>query len=170
MLVLQVWDDSVPELSESFSVTLTSATPHDIYPSTTVYSGAAINSTLSEVTIEVAANDDPYGIVQFASSAPLEDVTLPVATELLQVDVVESSGEVTVYVVRALGVFGGGEVEYRTGDGSAVGGADYQTTEGTLVFGSGERVKNFTVTLIDNQVPELDKYFYVNLTISEQGK
>ena len=169
--MLEVSDEMVPELAETYTVTLVSATSEDIYPSTTPTSGASLNSSLTQRNITVSENDYPYGIVQFADSAPGEG-TVPPASEVLQIDVSESSGEVVVYVVRAQGTVGGGEVEYTTSDGTATDGGvspDYLATGGTLVFEEGEKVKNFTVQLVDNQIPELSKYFFVNLSIPNKG-
>ena len=53
-------------------------------------------------------------------------------------------------------------VDFATADGTAVAGADYVATSGTLAFAPGETTKMITVAVVD---PTLlpDKYFYVNL-------
>ena len=167
-LVLQATNESVPELSETYSVTLTSVTVDDIYPSTTPTSGAWLNDSLTIINITVSENDDPYGIIQFAESAPIDgDLTIPPAVDILQVYVEEALGDVTVYVVRAQGTAGVAQVEYATEDGTAVSGInpDYVPTAGELNFADGDRVKSFTVQLFDDDTPELGKYFFVNLSM-----
>ena len=170
--MLQVKDETVPELSESYLVTLTSAVSTDIYPSTQSFSGAAIDTALSQTTVYIAENDFLYGALQFADTAPIDDGIISLATEILTIDVIESSGEATVFIVRAQGTLGEGTVQYSTSDGTAISGGvspDYITMGGTFVFEDGERVKNFTVMLVDNSVPELSKHFFINLTIPDEG-
>ncbi|KAM4664969.1 sodium/calcium exchanger 3 isoform 2-T2 [Discoglossus pictus] len=61
-------------------------------------------------------------------------------------------------------------VDYKTEDGSANAGADYEFTEGTLVFKSGETQKEFSVGIIDDDIFEEDEHFFVrlsNIRISE---
>jgi len=79
--------------------------------------------------------------------------------------VVESCGSVYISVVRV------GEdlydtiyVDYKTADGSANAGQDYEQTEGTLVFKPGETSKTVVVPIVDDDVFELDEYFFCKLT------
>ena len=55
-------------------------------------------------------------------------------------------------------------VDYRTEDGTANAGSDYEYTEGTLVFHPTETHKQFSVTIIDDDIFEEDEHFYVRLT------
>ncbi|XP_067847382.1 sodium/calcium exchanger 3 isoform X1 [Heptranchias perlo] len=54
-------------------------------------------------------------------------------------------------------------VDYKTEDGSANAGADYEFSEGTLVFKSGETQKEITVGIIDDDIFEEDEHFFVRL-------
>ncbi|KTG02291.1 hypothetical protein cypCar_00016251 [Cyprinus carpio] len=56
------------------------------------------------------------------------------------------------------------KVDYRTEDGTANAGSDYEFAEGTLVFKPGETVKEMTVGVIDDDIFEEDEHFYVNLS------
>ncbi|XP_056140638.1 solute carrier family 8 member 4a isoform X1 [Lampris incognitus] len=56
------------------------------------------------------------------------------------------------------------KVDYRTEDGTANAGSDYEFAEGTLVFKPGETVKEFTVGVIDDDIFEEDEHFYVHLS------
>ncbi|KAM3918003.1 sodium/calcium exchanger 3 isoform 4-T4 [Leptodactylus fuscus] len=77
----------------------------------------------------------------------------------------ENCGAVLLTVVRK-----GGDisktmlVDYKTEDGSANAGADYEFTEGTLVFKSGETQKEFSVGIIDDDIFEEDEHFFVRLS------
>ncbi|XP_069494973.1 sodium/calcium exchanger 3 isoform X2 [Ambystoma mexicanum] len=54
-------------------------------------------------------------------------------------------------------------VDYKTEDGSANAGADYEFTEGMVVFKSGETQKEFSVGVIDDDIFEEDEHFFVRL-------
>ncbi|KAK9972092.1 hypothetical protein ABG768_025423 [Culter alburnus] len=56
------------------------------------------------------------------------------------------------------------KVDYRTEDGTANAGSDYEFAEGTLVFKPGENLKELTVGIIDDDIFEEDEYFYVRLS------
>lgn len=56
------------------------------------------------------------------------------------------------------------QVDYRTEDGTANAGSDYEFAEGTLVFKSGETIKELTVGVIDDDIFEEDEHFYVHLS------
>jgi len=55
-------------------------------------------------------------------------------------------------------------VDYRTEDGTASAGSDYEYAEGTLVFHPGETSKSFHITVIDDDVFEEDEHFYIRLS------
>jgi solute carrier family 8 (sodium/calcium exchanger) len=55
-------------------------------------------------------------------------------------------------------------VDYRTEDGTANAGSDYEYAEGTLIFHPGETHKQFSVSIIDDDVFEEDEHFYCRLS------
>ncbi|XP_052275965.1 sodium/calcium exchanger 3-like isoform X3 [Dreissena polymorpha] len=55
-------------------------------------------------------------------------------------------------------------VDYKTEDGTANAGDDYEFTEGTLVFYPGEKHKQFALTVIDDDLFEEDEHLYVRLS------
>ncbi|CAL8288516.1 unnamed protein product [Gadus morhua 'NCC'] len=55
-------------------------------------------------------------------------------------------------------------VDYKTEDGSANAGADYEFSEGTVVFKPGETVKEISVGIIDDDIFEEDEHFFVRLS------
>ncbi|XP_038263510.1 sodium/calcium exchanger 3 isoform X2 [Dermochelys coriacea] len=77
----------------------------------------------------------------------------------------ENCGAILLTVVRK-----GGDVsktlyvDYKTEDGSANAGADYEFTEGTVVLKSGETQKEFSVGIIDDDIFEEDEHFFVRLS------
>ena len=164
---VMVVDELVPELQEDFIVVLTSAVANDNQTSSTPLSGASIDPASNQASVHVTENDSPYGLLQFVTSPPLPGVTITPATQPPELFVEESIGMVTVYVVRAQGRLGDASVEYVTSEGSAVSGGgspDFVPTAGTLGFSGDMLVQVVNVTVLDNQLPELQKTFYVNLT------
>nr|XP_006632742.2 PREDICTED: sodium/calcium exchanger 3 isoform X2 [Lepisosteus oculatus] len=77
----------------------------------------------------------------------------------------ENCGAVILTIVRK-----GGDitktlyVDYKTEDGSANAGADYEFTEGTAVFKAGETQKEISVGIIDDDIFEEDEHFFVRLS------
>ncbi|PAA84827.1 hypothetical protein BOX15_Mlig030700g3 [Macrostomum lignano] len=55
-------------------------------------------------------------------------------------------------------------LDYHTVDGTATAGDDYVAAQGTLVFHSGEKHCQFSLTIIDDDVFEEDEHFYVELS------
>ncbi|KAE8607428.1 hypothetical protein XENTR_v10011183 [Xenopus tropicalis] len=77
----------------------------------------------------------------------------------------ENCGTVSLWVTcrRAEGE-GAVQVDYRTEDGTANAGSDYELAEGTLVFQQGEIRKELHLGIIDDDVFEEDEHFYVQLS------
>ncbi|XP_061693813.1 sodium/calcium exchanger 1b isoform X1 [Syngnathoides biaculeatus] len=77
----------------------------------------------------------------------------------------ENCGTVAVKVLRR-----GGDltktisVEYRTEDGTANAGSDYEFTEGVVVFKPGETAKEIRVGIIDDDIFEEDENFLIHLS------
>ncbi|XP_031160888.2 adhesion G-protein coupled receptor V1 isoform X2 [Sander lucioperca] len=162
VLNLLVLDDNLPELAESFQITLVSAMSGDGKRGSTPTSGASIDANNSVNTITVTASDHPYGLLQFQPSPPGEGFIAPLL-EPAHLTVNEEDGEVRLLVARAQGLLGRVMVGYRTTPFTASSPEDYEDSEGMLDFLPGERLKFITVTIIDNPVPELDKIFRVEL-------
>ncbi|XP_041802819.1 sodium/calcium exchanger 1b [Chelmon rostratus] len=77
----------------------------------------------------------------------------------------ENCGTVAVNVVRRGGDVGKTiSVEYRTEDGTANAGSDYEFTEGVVVFKAGETMKEIRVGIIDDDIFEEDENFLIHLS------
>ncbi len=77
----------------------------------------------------------------------------------------ENCGSVALNVVRRGGdLTNTVSVDYRTEDGTANAGSDYQFTEGTIVFKSGETEKEIRIDIIDDDIFEEDEHFLVHLS------
>ncbi|XP_070771575.1 sodium/calcium exchanger 1b isoform X5 [Enoplosus armatus] len=77
----------------------------------------------------------------------------------------ENCGTVAVNVMRRGGDVGKTiSVEYRTEDGTANAGSDYEFTEGVVVFKPGETMKEIRVGIIDDDIFEEDENFLIHLS------
>jgi hypothetical protein len=61
-----------------------------------------------------------------------------------------NAGTAVVTVVRSGGLSGAVTVHYATSDGSALAGADYSASSGTLTFGAGASTQTITIPIINN--------------------
>ena len=79
--------------------------------------------------------------------------------------VLENGTSLTVTVTRLSGSLGAASVNYATSNGTAIAGADYTATSGTLNWTSGEiSAKTFTIPILDNVIYEGNKIFTVALS------
>src|SRR5262249_19859315 len=61
-------------------------------------------------------------------------------------------------------------VDYRTGDGTAIAGSDYNAVSGKLTFAKNEMSKTILVPVIGDRIPEADKTFFVRLSNAKGAK
>jgi uncharacterized delta-60 repeat protein len=81
----------------------------------------------------------------------------------------ENSRTVSLVVQRTGDTGGEVAVDYSTADGSAIGGIDYLSQQGTLRFVPLQTVKTITVPIFDNALPNLDKSFQLRLSNPSGG-
>ncbi|XP_078262387.1 sodium/calcium exchanger 3 isoform X2 [Rhinoraja longicauda] len=102
-------------------------------------------------------------MLEMSPDAP-EDLCSRIYFDPCAYQCLENCGAVSLTVVRR-----GGDishtvaVDYKTEDGSANAGADYEFSEGTLVFKASETQKDITVGIIDDDIFEEDEHFFVRL-------
>jgi len=83
-------------------------------------------------------------------------------------DVLESDGYIDIPVLRQGGSLGQATVQYKTSDGSAHKGSDYEESSGTLTFRAGETTKYFRVKVLTDLVSDGGES--VTLTLSSPTK
>ena len=76
----------------------------------------------------------------------------------------ESGSNATVTVNRTGSSAGTVSVDYATADGSALAGADYTSTSGTLTFADGETTKNVLVPVAEDALAEGPESFTFTLS------
>ncbi|XP_060929145.1 sodium/calcium exchanger 2b isoform X3 [Limanda limanda] len=113
---------------------------------------AADNARRTAVVDEEAPEDSDLGICS------------RISFESAHSQCMENCGILTLAVV-CLGGLGENTfyVDYRTEDGSANAGSDYDYSEGTLVFKPGDTRKDIKVGIIDDDIFEEDEHFFVRL-------
>lgn len=131
-----ILQDSAREADETLVVTLRN-------PSTGALLGKPNTATVTIV------DDDQVGTLQFSAA---------------EYTVAEGGARVTIAVTRGGGTVGSVTVRFATSNGTATSSTDYSATAGTLTFNSGETVKTFTVTVLQDSLVEPDET--VNLTLS----
>ncbi|MBI5508121.1 MAG: hypothetical protein HY903_05155 [Deltaproteobacteria bacterium] len=131
-VTVPILDDSDPEGSETFSVTLADVSGANL-------TGAAATGTiLDDDFLPALSIGDATGI----ENAGFMDFTVALAA---------ASGAVVT-------------VDWATGGGSAIAGADYQATNGVVTFDPGVTTQTAQVTLYDNGVATGSRTFFVTLT------
>ncbi|XP_030262063.1 sodium/calcium exchanger 1a isoform X3 [Sparus aurata] len=99
------------------------------------------------------------------SEVSVNDFTSKVFFDPGSYQCLENCGSVALNVVRRGGdLTSTVSVDYRTEDGTANAGSDYQFTEGTVVFKPGETEKEIRIDIIDDDIFEEDEHFLVHLS------
>lgn len=139
-IAIPIIDDSTVEGKERFTVRLSNPTGGTaiVYPDTT------------EITIK--DNDVVQG-----SGGKLSFETAKFYT-------IEEAGPVSMKVLRSEGTAGVVTVQYNLVAKTAQAGQDYVAASGTLTFNPGETVKSFTVTILDDAIPDNLESFVIKLS------
>ncbi|XP_056590484.1 sodium/calcium exchanger 1a [Triplophysa dalaica] len=105
------------------------------------------------------------GVHELRSEVSDNDISSKIFFDPGTYQCLENCGTVALNVVRRGGdLTNTVSVEYRTEDGTANAGSDYQFTEGVIVFKPGETEKEITVDIIDDDIFEEDEHFLVHLS------
>ncbi|MEW8049745.1 MAG: Calx-beta domain-containing protein [Candidatus Thiodiazotropha sp.] len=122
-------DDAVYEGDETLSLVLSNPT------------GGAVIGSLDTAQLTILDNDSApaTGILVFTAGDYFAD---------------ELDGSITVSVERQGGSTGAAQVNYITSDGTAIAGADYTVSSGTLAFADGEISQSFEVFINDDAIFE----------------
>jgi solute carrier family 8 (sodium/calcium exchanger) len=122
----------------------------------------------SSVVSDLKAKGDAHGEVQAAKIAMEEGVAyISFASPTYAVE--ESKATLEVHVIREGHTESEVVVAYATEDGSALSGADYVHTNGTLTFAPGVVDMVISVPLIDDNDYEPDEFFFVHLRAPKTG-
>jgi hypothetical protein len=76
----------------------------------------------------------------------------------------EAAGSITIPIFRFGDISTAASVNVVTSDGTAIAPFDYSQTNTSVFFGAGDTVRLFTLSIVNNPVPEDDETFNVSLT------
>ncbi|NWQ77266.1 GPR98 protein, partial [Columbina picui] len=154
-------DDHIPEEKEEYQIILYNIKTEGVSPS----GAAVLDSQGYEAVLTVEASDEPHGVLNFAS--PSRVVLIP-----------EENKTVQLFVNREFGSLGAINITYATVPGlltlsnetegtMAEPGADYIAVSDSLVLEEGETAAAINITILEDDVPEVQEFFLVNLTSVE---
>lgn len=148
-LTVQILSDGIPELDQPFSVWIVSVSCGRL-------------GILTNATLTILANDDPYGVLMFSEK------NRPIKVE-------EKTQNITLTIVRVKGRMGTVKVSYRTvGDevmppylpstvARATRGQDYQPISGSVIFAANESEATIELSILDDDEPERSESVFVEL-------
>ncbi|XP_066494935.1 sodium/calcium exchanger 2 [Tiliqua scincoides] len=104
-------------------------------------------------------------LLEVPSEAEVEENYSKIFFEPYMYHCLENCGSVTLTVACQQGgdTYNTFYVDYKTEDGSAKAGSDYEYSEGTLIFKPGETQKELKIGIIDDDIFEEDEHFFVRL-------
>lgn len=144
LFMVDIIDDTLPELAEAFSISLTSVELLDSDEDITLPPTLGTNTRIDVI---IPASDDPFGSVSISQD------TFTV-----------SEGDIlTIPLVRVGGVLGVVTVNYATVGGRGVAPDDYREPPGTAVFAQGQTRVDVLVPIVDDDLPEIVEDFTFSL-------
>ncbi|XP_077792347.1 adhesion G-protein coupled receptor V1 isoform X2 [Podarcis muralis] len=154
-------DDHIPEEKEEYQVIL-----YNVRTQGVASSGAAIlDSQGYEAVLTVEASDEPHGVLSFAPSSRV--VLVQEGNKTIQLFINREFGSLGVINLTYATVPGFLGIRNQTDVILAEPGVDYVPVSGSLLLGEGETLATINVTILEDDVPELQEFFLVNLTSVE---
>jgi len=137
-ITIPIADDSTPEGTENFKISLTNP------------SGGAVLGSFASATLSIQDNELP--------TLSISDVS--------QAEGNSGTTAFTFTVTSSNSINNNVNFNYATTDGSATAGSDYQTTSGLLTIPAGQTSKTITVNVTGDTSKEPDETFFVNLSLA----
>ncbi|MBN3308256.1 GPR98 protein, partial [Amia calva] len=157
-IAVQLLDDGVPEEKEEYRVILSDISTRGV-PTTGI---AVLDRQGSEAMLTAEASDEPYGVLTFAPYSKL--LSTP-----------EGNTTIHIFINREFGSLGAINVSYETVRGAlqdpalregalAEPGLDFLPQSGSVLLREGQTSVAIPITILDDDVPELQEFFLVNIT------
>ncbi|XP_052793587.1 adhesion G-protein coupled receptor V1-like [Mya arenaria] len=155
-IVLDVLTDNIPEVNEEYELHLVNIRTTGVG----VSGSATLDPQLRTASITIQGSNNPHGVLQFSSNS-------------LNVRVNEASGSVNVQLDRKFGAIGNIRVEYEITAGSlsqtndeliyASANEDFAAERTFVDLVEGVSSAAITVTIMEDEIPEVDEVFVVRL-------
>ncbi|XP_058583158.1 adhesion G-protein coupled receptor V1 isoform X6 [Neofelis nebulosa] len=157
-IFVHLFDDNIPEEKEVYQVLLYDVRTQGVPPAGI----ALLDAQGYAAVLTVEASDEPHGVLNFALSSRFV---------LLQ----EANMTVQLFINREFGSLGAINVTYTTVPGMlslknqtegnlAEPDVDFVSVVGSLILEEGETAAAINITILEDDIPELEEYFLVNLT------
>ncbi|NXL95351.1 GPR98 protein, partial [Alectura lathami] len=160
-LYVHLLDDHIPEEKEEYQIILYNIKTEGVSPT-----GAAVLDTQGyEAVLTVEASDEPHGVLNFASTSRV--VLSPEENKTIQLFINREFGSLGIINVTYATVTGLLSVSNQTEVTLAEPGDDYVPASGSLILEEGETSAAINVTILEDDIPEVQEFFLVNLTSVE---
>ncbi|XP_019908355.3 adhesion G-protein coupled receptor V1 isoform X2 [Esox lucius] len=157
---LQLLDDPTPEEKEEYKVVLSNIRTYGVV----VTGQAALDVQRRQAVVTVETSDVPFGMLSIAPSS------MSLITE-------ERDVTLNIFINREPGASGAVNISYETVQGSlqdlsqvegggalAEPGKDFVHASGSVIIQDGQTSVAIPITILDDDIPELQEFFLVNVT------
>ncbi|XP_045141134.1 adhesion G-protein coupled receptor V1 [Echinops telfairi] len=154
-------DDNIPEEKEVYQVILYDVRTQGIPPA----GMALLDAQGYAAVLTVEASDEPHGVLNFALSSRF--ILVEEANTTIQLFINREFGSLGVINVTYTTVPGMLSLKNQTEGNIAEPDVDFVPVVGFLILEEGETSAAINITILEDDVPELEEYFLVNLTYVE---
>ncbi|MBZ3889709.1 G-protein coupled receptor 98, partial [Sciurus carolinensis] len=160
-IFVHLLDDNIPEEKEVYQVILYDVRTQGVPPA-----GIALLDTQGYAAVlTVEASDEPHGVLNFALSSRF--ILLQEANVTIQLFINREFGSLGAINVTYATVPGMLSLKNRTEGNLAEPEVDFVPVIGFLILEEGETAAAINITILEDDIPELEEYFLVNLTYVE---
>ncbi|XP_054544211.1 adhesion G-protein coupled receptor V1 isoform X2 [Talpa occidentalis] len=160
-IFVHLLDDNIPEEKEIYQVILYDVRTHGIPPA----GQALLDAQGYASVLTVEASDEPHGVLNFALSSRL--VLLQEANLTFQLFINREFGSLGAVNVTYTTVPGMWSLKNQTEGSLAEPYVDFVPVVGSLILEEGDTAASINITILEDDIPELEEYFFVNLTSVE---
>ncbi|XP_036887970.1 adhesion G-protein coupled receptor V1 [Sturnira hondurensis] len=158
---VQLLDDSTPEEKEVYQVILYDVRTQGVPPAGI----ALLDAQGYAAVLTVEASDEPHGVLNFALSSRF--VLLQEANVTIQLFINREFGSLGAINVTYTTVPGVLSLKNQTEGNLAEPDVDFVPVVGFLILEEGVTAAAINITILEDDIPELEEYFLVNLTYVE---
>ncbi|OXB60111.1 hypothetical protein ASZ78_001978 [Callipepla squamata] len=160
-LYVHLLDDHIPEEKEEYQIILHNIRTEGVSPT----GAAALDNQGYEAVLTVEASDEPHGVLNFASTSRV--VLSPEENKTVQLFINREFGSLGTINITYATVTGMLSVSNQTEPTLAEPGDDYIPASGSLILEEGETSAAINITILEDDIPEVQEFFLVNLTSVE---
>ncbi|XP_037657723.1 adhesion G-protein coupled receptor V1 [Choloepus didactylus] len=160
-IFVHLLDDNIPEEKEVYQISLYDVRTQGVPPA----GFALLDAQGYAAVLTVEASDEPHGVLNFAPSSRF--VLVQEANITIQLFINREFGSLGIINVTYSTVPGMLTLKNQTEGDLAEPEVDFVPVVGFLILQEGETSAAINVTILEDDIPELEEYFLVNLTYAE---